>query len=212
MHLPLTFSRHDLADTLTSENIRAVFQFQMTLVRDKMGDVGYVREAMDQLPEPQRSIVKKVFPVFTNIPTATLTNDLVKAVDFLNAQPFVKAGKIASVGFCFGGGMSFSLACHAQLAACVVFYGANPNPIDLVQSIPCPVVGFYGAEDMRINRDLDKLVKAMVDYKKDFEMKIYPGAAHAFFNDTRQEVYRAGPAHDAWERVLRFYQRTLREP
>jgi carboxymethylenebutenolidase len=60
-----------------------------------------------------------------------------------------------------------------------------------------------------INARLDELVKAMVTYKKDFEMRIYPGAGHAFFNNTRATVYRKDAARDAWDRVLRFYARTL---
>jgi len=45
-------------------------------------------------------------------------------------------------------------------------------------------------------------------YKKDFEMRIYPNAAHAFFNDTAP-MHQEAAARDAWERVLRFYKRTL---
>ena len=55
----------------------------------------------------------------------------------------------------------------------------------------------------------DELVRAMATYRKDFEMRIYPGAAHAFFNDTRPRVYREAAARDAWERVLNFFRRTL---
>ena len=96
----------------------------------------------------------------------------------------------------------------AKLAASVIFYGENPHPIELVENISCPVLGNYGAEDMRINAHLDELVKAMVTYKKDFEMRIYPNAAHAFFNDTTP-MYQQAAAKDAWERVLRFFKRTL---
>ena len=123
-------------------------------------------------------------------------------------QDFVQSGKIASAGFCFGGGMSINLACHAKLAACVIFYGENPNPIELVENIAGPILGNYGAEDMRINAHLDELVKAMVTYKKDFEMRIYPNAAHAFFNDSTP-MHNEAAARDAWERVLRFYKRAL---
>lgn len=90
----------------------------------------------------------------------------------------------------------------------VIFYGENPNPIELVENIASPVLGNYGAEDMRINAQLDELVKAMVMYKKDFEMRIYPNAAHALFNDATP-LYNEAAARDAWERVLRFYTRAL---
>jgi carboxymethylenebutenolidase len=106
--------------------------------------------------------------------------------------------------------MSINLACHTPLAGSVIFYGENPSPIELVENITGPVLGNYGAEDMRINGHLDELVKAMVTYKKDFEMRIYPNAGHAFFNNTTA-MYNEPAAKDAWERVLRFLQRAFRE-
>ncbi len=206
---PNLFSRPGLAEVLTISNIREAMQFMTTVTWSKAADAAYVQQAMSQLPQEKRETVQRVLPVmFGGIPKDRLTQDLVKAVEYLNAQSFVQSDRIASVGFCFGGGMSINLACHAKLSASVLFYGENPNPIELVENIACPVLGIYGAEDMRINIHLDELVKAMVTYKKDFEMRIYPNAAHAFFNDTHP-TYQEAAARDAWERVLRFYKRTL---
>ncbi len=206
---PDLFSRPAMAEDMTPENIDLALKFQMSLPREKSGDPDYINETMMQQPADKRKILEKVLPLYRNMPTASFTQDLVRSVDFLSAQDFVNPGKIGSLGFCFGGGMSFTLACHVKLAACVVFYGSNPNPIEKIQAITCPVLGLYGVDDLRINNDLDKMVKAMVDYKKEFEIKVYPGAAHAFFNDTRPAVYRQAPARDAWERVLRFYLQYL---
>jgi carboxymethylenebutenolidase len=206
---PNLFSRPGLAEVMTPSNVGEAMQFMMTIPRDKWSDQAYIQRAASQLPQEKRETLQRVRSVmFGGIPKDRLTQDLVKAVDYLNAQDFVQSGKIASVGFCFGGGMSINLACHAKLAACVIFYGENPNPIELVENIACPVLGNYGAEDMRINAHLDELVKAMVTYKKDFEMRIYPNAGHAFFNNTTP-MYNEAAARDAWERVLRFYKRTL---
>jgi carboxymethylenebutenolidase len=206
---PHLYSRPELNGVLTSESITEVMAFQFSLPREKMGDPAYIHQEMAKLPDGKREIVQKTFTVMMDSGNkGKYGQDLVKAADFLNAQPFVTRGKIASLGFCFGGGMSIYLACHAPLSASVVFYGENPNPIDLVQNISGPVLGLYGGEDLRINSHLDELVKAMSSYKKDFEMKIYPGAAHAFFNETRPN-YREAAASDAWERVLRLFQRTL---
>jgi carboxymethylenebutenolidase len=208
---PNLFSRPGLAEVLTPSNVEAVMQFTSTVGWAKMSDPAYVQQAMSQLPQEKRETLQRVLPVmFGGIPKDRLTQDLMKAVGYLNAQGFVQSGKIVSVGFCFGGGMSINLACHANLAAGVIFYGENPNPIELVENISCPVLGNYGAEDMRINAHLDELVKAMVTYKKDFEMRIYPNAAHAFFNDTTP-MYNEAAAKDAWGRVLRFYKRALAE-
>ncbi len=213
---PHLYSKPDLADVMTPDNIRAAMQFSMGLGAGKMGDMAAAQQELARLPQESRETIQKLFPVMFGPGVQErrnyYTGELLKTVDFLNEQSYVKPGKVASVGFCFGGGMSLNLACHANLAACVVFYGQNPNPIELVKNIPCPVLGLYGAEDMRINQDLDKLAKAVTDYKVDFEMRIYPGAGHAFFNDTSKMTYRAAPAHEAWERVLRFYKRTLFDP
>jgi carboxymethylenebutenolidase len=208
---PNLFSRPGLAEVLTPSNVAEAMQFMMTIPRDKWSDQAYIQQAASQLPQEQRETLQRVRTVlFGGIPKDRLTQDLVKAVDYLNAQGFVQSGKIVSVGFCFGGGMSINLACHANLAASVIFYGENPTPIELVENIPCPVLGNYGAEDMRINAHLDELVKAMVTYKKDFEMRIYPNAGHGFFNDTTP-MYNEAAAKDAWGRVLRFYTRALAE-
>jgi len=51
----------------------------------------------------------------------------------------------------------------------------------------------------------------MVKYKKDFEMKVYPGAPHAFFNETNPATYREAAAKEAWERSLRFLDRALKQ-
>jgi len=106
--------------------------------------------------------------------------------------------------------MSFRLACSGTTQACVVFYGQNPDPIDQIAGIRCPVLGNYGAEDSGLNSTLDQLVGAMVRHKKDFEMKIYPGAPHAFFNETNTYMYRREAAEDAWARSLRFLNSALK--
>ena len=171
---------------------------------------GFCATRVSKQPTERREIIQKLMgKMFGGMPKEALARETVGAVDYLSSQLYVKQGKIGSVGFCFGGGISIDLACHAKTAACVIFYGDNPSPIELVEKIQCPVFGIYAGEDMRINPTLDKLVAAMVRYKKDFEMKIYPGVPHAFFNETNKLTFRAEAASDAWDRTLRFFNRTL---
>ena len=208
---PHLYSRPGLAEALTLANVEEAMRFNLSLPPEKMADAAFVQQKLAELPAESREIVQKVRPILFGggLPRTSLTQDLVRAADYLSGQSFVTRSKIASLGFCFGGGMSLDLACHARLAASVVFYGPNPDPITRVENIAGPVLGLYGADDMRINAHLDELVRAMTTYRKDFEMRIYPGAAHAFFNDTRPRVYREAAAKDAWERVLSFFRRTL---
>jgi carboxymethylenebutenolidase len=207
---PDLFSRLDLADVLTADNIGEAMKFRNTLPPQKLQDRSFMQEALAQLPDEQSQRIQKVIPlVFGGQIKEPLTQDLVRAFDYLRKQEYVIADRIGVVGFCFGGGLSINLACEAPVSACVVFYGENPIPIERVEKIPCPVLGIYGADDQRVNPRLPELVGAMVQYKKDFEMRIYPGAGHAFFNDTNPAIYRPEAAKDAWDRVLRFYFRTL---
>ena len=58
--------------------------------------------------------------------------------------------------------------------------------------------------------DVNRLRDGLKLYGKTGEVKIYPGAPHAFFNDTRKDVYRPSEAKDAWTRVLEFFARHLK--
>ena len=199
-----------LNSILNPVNIGLAMQFMQTMPQEKRLDMNAVQMELVKQPEDKRSIIGKIMGTMFGgqMPREQLTKELVKVVEYLNKQDYV-VPKIGSIGFCFGGGMSINLACYAKLAGSVVFYGQNPDPIDLVHKIECPVLGLYGGEDTRINSKLNELVTVMTADKKDFEMKIYPGAPHAFFNETNKVGYRETAAKDAWDRSLRFFKRTL---
>lgn len=204
---PNLFGTTELASVLTPENVQKAMRLLFRLPRR---DPELARQEIAKLPEAERVVVAPtVERLLGGLPKDRLLKDLVASVDYLKTLPFVRRDRIGSVGFCFGGGMSANLACETSVRGCVIFYGENPSPIERVQNIDGAVLGLYGAEDARINANLDQLVKAMAEYKKDFEMRIYPGAAHAFFNDTNATAYREAAAKDAWDRVVRFYRRTL---
>jgi carboxymethylenebutenolidase len=131
---------------------------------------------------------------------------------YLKGVANVNTKKIGSIGFCMGGGLSLRFACiTSDLSAAVVFYGRNPSPIDLVANIRCPILGNYAGEDRGISEaDVKMLEDALKRHGKTFDFKIYSGAPHGFFNDTR-ESYRPEAAKDAWKRVLEFYEKYLKK-
>ncbi len=134
--------------------------------------------------------------------------DLVASVAYLKSQSFVKP-KIGVVGFCWGGGNSLLTAINSKdIAAGVVFYGRNPANIDDVQKIAGALQGTYGELDQSITPGVPALDAAMKKYNKPFEYKIYPGANHAFFNDTGPR-FNEGAAKDAWARLVDFYKKNL---
>jgi len=140
-----------------------------------------------------------------------IIGDLSRAFGYLKNLSCVNPKGIGSIGFCMGGGLSLLFACHnKELAAAVVFYGRNPSPIDRVKTIQCPILGNYAGADMAITEsDIALLKQTLTRYKKTFDIKTYPEAPHAFFNDTR-ESYRGEAAKDAWTRTLQFFNSYLK--
>ena len=103
--------------------------------------------------------------------------DLDAAADYAKKIP-AGNGKIAVVGFCWGGGKSFAFAAHRKdLSAAFVFYG--PGPAD-VTTITAPVYGFYAGNDARIGATIPATTAAMKAAGKKYEPVTYDGAGHGF--------------------------------
>jgi carboxymethylenebutenolidase len=131
------------------------------------------------------------------------------------ARRFLAAGAakgqpVGVVGFCLGGALSLRLACaDPGLTAAVVFYG-SPPPLEELGGLHARVLAHYAQNDPRITSGVPALVDAMRAGHKHFEHHIYPGAQHAFFNDTRAS-YRVTSARHAWARTLSFLAHALHE-
>lgn len=89
-------------------------------------------------------------------------------------------GRVATIGFCWGGGKSFAYAAHSpDVAAALVFYGTAPDEAALAR-IKAPVYGFYGGNDARITGQVPRVTEAMKKLGKTFEPVVYEGAGHGF--------------------------------
>lgn len=124
-------------------------------------------------------------------------------VDALEAEPGVD-GRIAVVGFCFGGSYSFALAAaDGRVRAAVPFYGQAPDD-DAIALIGSPVLALYGQDDAPLIDALPGVRATMAAAGVDFTAVVYPDAPHAFFNDTNAQRYRPDAAAAAWTRTLEF--------
>jgi carboxymethylenebutenolidase len=103
--------------------------------------------------------------------------DLDAAADYGKKLPAAN-GKIAVVGFCWGGAKSFAFAAHRKdLSAAFVFYGTGPAD---VSGITAPVYGFYGGNDARVGATVPDTTAAMKAAGKTYEPVTYDGAGHGF--------------------------------
>lgn len=133
--------------------------------------------------------------------------DLKQALSYLSARPEVDAHRVGAVGYCMGGSFAVTWACtDDRLKAIAPYYAVNPRPIEAVARM-CPVVGSYPEKDFTANagRKLDaELTRRGIAH----DIKIYPGARHSFFNDSRG-AYDKEAAEDSWRRVLDFFSTHL---
>jgi carboxymethylenebutenolidase len=161
-------------------------------------------EALSLLPDAERDQVAGTMAVlFGQQDPERNLQTLADAASALQNDP-VCSGSTGCVGWCMGGNLSARLAARdAALAAAVIFYGSPPSAEE-VPEIGCPVLGFYGADDLRITSSVPAFAEAMRVAGRSFEAHVYPGAPHAFFNDTRRS-YRSDAARDAWARCLVFF-------
>lgn len=137
--------------------------------------------------------------------------DLNATVHYVKTVSGVDPERLGVAGFCMGGGYALMLPCvNPDIRAAAPFYGPVPNPDAPLKDLACPVLYIYGEDDGWITKtDVQRLADAMKKYNKTGEIKTYPGAPHAFFNDTRKDVYKEAEAKDAWTRTLALFRRQL---
>ena len=136
--------------------------------------------------------------------------DLAGAIKYLQTQ--AAPGKVGTIGFCMGGALSlFAASKNPEVGACVVFYGGHPKVKPDLEALQAPVLGLFAGQDSFVTPDLvSDLDEQLTALGTPHEFHTYPQADHAFFNDTRPEVYDEEAAKDAWERTLAFFKRELR--
>jgi len=137
--------------------------------------------------------------------------DLRGAVEYLLAHEASEGEAVGTVGFCMGGVLSlFAASKNERVGACVVFYGIHPKVEPDLDALRAPVLGLYAEKDQSVPPEAARELEAKLKERgKSVEVHIYPGVDHAFFNDTRPEVYDPEAAADAWRRTIAFFRRHL---
>ncbi len=191
---------------LASERIEAVKAFSDSIPRPAWSSPSERDALVAKLPEPRRQQVGETLGVLFDPkrPMDRFTADLRAGVQYLRDHAAARSQRVGAIGFCMGGALSGLLACtEPSLAADVIYYGASPSA-ERVAGVRCPVLGIYGGDDARITGGVPAFAEAMRAAGKSFDYHVYPGAPHAFFNDTRGS-YSVNAARDAWARTLAFF-------
>ncbi|HEX3085791.1 MAG TPA: dienelactone hydrolase family protein [Pyrinomonadaceae bacterium] len=130
-----------------------------------------------------------------------------KAMDA--AQETYKVDRFAITGYCMGGTFAMRAACEIpELKAAAPFYGDIPDE-EVLKNLKVPTLFIAGTRDAWINREKVNGLKEMAaKYNLPIETVSYD-ADHAFFNDTRPEVYDPEAAADAWRRVQEHFKKNL---
>lgn len=157
--------------------------------------------------EPDRAIrlTETMESIFNGRDMSGMAEILSDAASMLKSK--IGASSVGTVGYCMGGALSFAMAADSSVDASVVYYGNAPDP-DALGKLRSPVLGLYGGEDHRISDAVPDVAAKLKAAGKSYEYRIYEGAQHAFFNDTRASYsYRA--SRDAWGRTLEFFRKNL---
>src|SRR5437870_10823094 len=168
-------------------------------VTDQLAEAGYIAIAPDLLSgtapggggTAELGGGDAVRKAISDLPPDQVTADLSAVVDYVAKLPACN-GKVVVGGFCWGGGQTFRFATNNRnIKAAFPFYGTGPDKEEDIARINCPVYGFYGGNDERVNATIPKSSDLMKKAGKTYEPVTYDGAGHGFM--------RAGEAPDANE-------------
>jgi carboxymethylenebutenolidase len=183
---------------------------------ENLAKEGYVVLAVDlyngQVANTTESAQNLVSKVRDN-PSESI-NNLQHAVRYLASLENVNSSKIASLGWCFGGGQSLQLALNTEpeypLAATIIYYGNLVSDQESISKIKWPVLGIFGDQDQSISvQSVKQFEEALNENGITNEIYIYKGVGHAFANPSGDN-YAPQETQDAWEKTISFLKKYLK--
>lgn len=145
----------------------------------------------------------------SSIDQTAATANMRAAIQYLRDNE--KVFKVASLGWCFGGGQSLQLALSGEpIDATIIYYGRLTSDKARLAQINWPILGIFAGEDRGITADSVKQFEAsLAELNKVKEIYIYPGVNHAFANPSGAN-YAPQETKDAWEKTLIFLEKYLK--
>jgi carboxymethylenebutenolidase len=184
----------------------------ITVLAEALADEGYVVFA----PDAYRGQVTAVFPralyLRLSTPEEQVFADVDSGLAYLRSLDNVDTERIASMGFCFGGGQSLQLGLRQSenLAMTILYYGAVVTDPELLRPLveAQPVLGIFAEDDQQIlTADVLEFEAALTSLNIVNQITIYPGVGHGFINE--ENFNQPGTAGNAWQEAIAFLHDNL---
>ncbi len=171
---------------------------------DRIAAEGYAAIAVDLYGGTVATTADEAMAAMKTVDDKRATEIMLAAMKFAKEDPRVQATKRASIGWCFGGGMSLKLALAApDLDAAVMYYGHPEMDPKALEMLKAPLLGIFGTKDTSIPPEIvKKFDDALTAAKKDHKFFSYE-ATHAFANPSNPN-YDEKNAADAWAKASAF--------
>ncbi len=181
--------------------------------------INYYHRSHPDLNEPYtQEGLQAGFAAAGAVSRATLRADVAASIAFLEAQDYVRSGRIATIGFCFGGSVAFVTATLPGIAAAIPFYGGSiasgfpngePAGITDATEIHVPLLLFFGGKDEYIGHDAVAAIdRGLAEAGIEYEIVSYPNVGHAFFRESSADLGKH-EVEDAWQKVQLFLKSHL---
>lgn len=176
---------------------------------DRLASNGYLVLAVDLYNGKVAQTSDEARELTSSLDQEKALNNMKAAIEFLRKDGAVK---LASLGWCFGGGQSLQLALSGQeLDATVIYYGTLVTDTEKLSVIKWPVLGIFGETDTSIPVEtVNEFYQSLQKLNIENEIKVYPGVGHAFANPSGQN-YAPNETKEAWNKTLVFLNESLKK-
>ena len=193
-------------ELLVQEKIQTAMEGVWELSLPERRDIHKVREALTK-----KGLSHEIFELIATLYSQDFRDQMLDDAVACVGYAHERTPKVATIGFCMGGGISARVATRfSQLVSCVMFYGEPPEDRD-IDKIQAPILAIHAEQDDIINAKVPSFVSSVLASGKDLTLKVYPRTIHGFFNDTNKQIYNKAAAEDAWELTKWFLFRTLKQ-
>jgi carboxymethylenebutenolidase len=176
---------------------------------EKLASHGYVVLAVDLYDGQVATTSEEARKLVMSFDKNDGVKNMNSAISYLDEN--YSPEKIGSVGWCFGGGQSLTLALNNNdMDATVIYYGSLVTDAETLSVINWPILGIFAELDKSITIDaVHDFESSLNNLEIQNQVIIYPGVDHAFANPSGDR-YAPEESQDAWQKTLKFLHSTLK--